>query len=264
MKTVVVMDPSMTDTRPKFSRLTEGKARNSWKAALPAIIAIVLVVALLAYLVSNVSSTSQRASNAEREAGQYRDQVAAMTKQVGDLQKDVVIAKSPGRTTVILQAAPAPAKKKAAAAPGAESKSWAAATWGELPNGKSWMRVNGYGLNQSLDGGKAYRLWMQPASGDPIDVGALEVDANGSGFAMKSDLPAIDQGKAVMLTIDASDAKQPGETIARADLPKLQPTMSPAPGQQAKDQGQAPAPAQPAENQGKPGADSQQMHQQGK
>ena len=53
--------------------------------------------------------------------------------------------------------------------------------------------------------------------------------------------------------------------VARADLPKLQPTMmSPAPGQQAKDQGQAPAQGQPAENQGKPGADSQQMHQQGK
>jgi len=251
------METSVTDTRPTFSRLTEGKTRQSWRAAAPAVVVIVLAVALLGYLASSVSSSSQRANAAERDANQYRDQVAAMGKQVGDLQKDVALLRTPGRTTVILQA-PAPTGKKA---PAADSKTWTAATWGELPNGKTWMRVYAYGLSQEMGSGKAHHLWMQPASGDPVDIGALEADSNGDGFAMKVDLPAIDQGKAVILTIDSSDAKQPGETVARADLPKLEPRMKAAP-QQAQDQNQPPA--QPDQAQGKAGTDSQQMHKAGK
>jgi hypothetical protein len=249
---------TLTDTRPTFSRLTAGKARHSWRAAVPAVVVIVAVGALVAYLASNVSSSSQRASAAERDANQYRDQVAAMTKQVGDLQKDVTLARSPGRTTVIIEA-PAAAAKKAAAA--ATPKAWAAVAWGELPNGKTWMRVNAYGLAQNLESGKAYHVWLQPASGDPIDVGAIEVDANGSGYAMKADLPAIDQGKAVILAIDASGAKQPGQTVARADLPKLQSTVTQAPPQQAQDQNPPAGQNQPQQNQAKPGTDTQQMHQ---
>jgi len=249
---------TLTDTRPTFSRLTDGKARHSWRAAVPAVVVIVAVVALVAYLASNISSSSQRASAAERDANQYREQVAAVTKQVGDLQKDVTLARIPGRTTVIIEA-PAAAGKKAAAA--ATPKAWAAVTWGELPNGKTWMRVNAYGLAQNLEAGKAYHVWLQPASGDPIDIGAIEVDHNGSGYAMKADLPAIDQGKAVMLTIDASDAKHPGQTVARADLPKLQTTVTQAPPQQAQDQNPPAAQNQPQQNQAKPGTDTQQMHQ---
>jgi len=222
-------------------------------------VVIVLAVALLGYLASSVSSSSQRANAAERDANQYRDQVAAMGKQVGDLQKDVALLRSPGRTTVVLQAPAATGKKAAAAAD--DAKTWAAATWGELPSGKSWMRVYAYGLSQELGSGKGYHVWMQPASGDAVDVGALEADSNGDGFAMKVDLPAIDQGKAVILTIDSSDAKQPGETVARADLPKLEPRMKAAP-QQAQDQNQGPA--QPDQAQGKTGTDSQQMHKAGK
>jgi len=260
------MENTVTDTRPTFSRLTEGKARQSWRAAGPAVVVIVLVVALLGYLASAVSSSSQRASAAERDANQYREQVTAMGKQVGDLQKDVTLSRSPGRTTLILEAAAAPvgkAAKKAGAAPDA-ARSWAAVTWGELPTGKSWMRVNAYGLKENLETGKAYHVWMQPLSGDQADVGTLEVDQNGSGFALKTELPGIDQGKAVMLTIDASNAKQPGEVVARADLPKLQPTMTQAPPQQ----GQAAAPGQPAEakpaeNQARPGSETQQMHKEG-
>ena len=250
------METSVTDTRPTFSRLTEGKTRQSWRAAAPAVVVIVLAVALLGYLASSVSSSSQRANAAERDANQYRDQVAAMGKQVGDLQKDVALLRSPGRTTVILQAPPPAGKKGAAAA----LKSWAAATWGELPNWKTWMRVSAYGLSQELGGGKAYHVWLQPLSGAPVDVGAMEADSNGDGFAMKTDLPAIDQGKAIMLTIDASDAKQPGEIVARADLPKLEARMQPAP-QQAQDQNQVPAQSDQA--QGKSRTDSQQMHKAG-
>ena len=171
-----------------------------------------------------------------------------MSKQVGDLQKEVALDRSPGRTTVILQAAAAPAKKGAPAAATAE-KSWAAVTWGEMPNGKSFMRVAAYGLAHGAEG-KTFHVWMQPQTGDPVDVGALDIDPNGSGFAMKSDLPAIDQGKSVMLTADAENSKQPGDTLAKADLPKLQPTMT----------GAEKAP----ENQAKPGSDTQQMHQGGK
>ena len=237
----------MTDTRPTFSRLTEGKATQSWRAAVPIVVLVVVLVTFLAYLASSVSSLSQRASTAERDANQYRDQVVAMGKQVGDLQKDVALSRSPGRTTVIIEAAAPAAKGKKAAPPAA--RSWAAVTWGELPNGKSWMRVNAYGLNQNLENGKVYRVWMQPASGDPVEVGTLEVDQNGSGFAMKADLPGIDQGKAVMLTTDASDAKQPGEVVARADLPKMKPTMTQA------SQG---------ENQARSGSETQQMHKEDK
>ena len=243
------MDTTLSDTRPTFSRLTEGKARQSWRAALPAVIVIVAFVALVAYLASSLSSHSQRASLAERDANQYREQLTAMSKQVSNLQSDVSLSRSPGRTTVLLLAPEAPSGKKRAETPA--STAWGAVTWGEQPDGKSWMRVNAYGLSQTLEGGKAYHVWMQPLTGDPVDVGVLDVDRNGSGFAMKSELAAIDQGKAVMLTTDADNSKQPGDVIARADLPKLQPTAAPG----AQDKGD--------QNQARPGTQTQQMHQGG-
>lgn len=268
-------DP-VTDTRPTFSRLTEGKATQSWRRAIPIVVILVAIVGLLGYLASNISSSSQRAMAAERDANQYRDQITAMTKQVGDLQKEVTLDRSPGRTTVVLQAEqPAAKKSKKAAAPPVSS-AWAAVTWGELPNGKSWMRVNAYGLQQNLDN-KTYHVWMQPTSGDPVDVGTIDVDPNGSGFAMGSTLPAIDQGKSVMLTTDASGAKQPGDVVAKADLPKLQPTMQQAPAGQAQNaapggsQATAPQNAQgenqvtpSGDNQAKSSGDTQRMHQGGK
>src|SRR5581483_11321217 len=100
----------LSDTRPSFSRLTEGRKSRSWRAALPAVIVIVAFVALLAYLASNVSTYSQKAALAERDANQYRDQLTGMSRQVGDLQKEVALDRSPGRTTLILQAAATPAK----------------------------------------------------------------------------------------------------------------------------------------------------------
>jgi hypothetical protein len=241
------MATTLSDTRPSFSRLTEGRKTQSWRSALPAVFVIAAFIALIGYLASSLSSYSQKASVAERDANQYRDQLTAMSKQVGDLQKEVSLDRSPGRTTVILQAAE-PKAKKGAAEPAA--KAWAAVSWGELPDGKSWMRVNAYGLSENLEGGKTWHLWMQPQTGDPVDIGPLDVDRNGSGFAMKSELPGIDQGKGVMLTTDPPNAKQPGDVLAKADLPKLQATMTPAPKAQ--------------ENQAKPGGETQQMHQEGK
>ncbi len=232
------MDETLTDTRPRFARLTEGSAKRSWKAALPAVIIIVAFLALLAYLASTLSAAEQRAMSAERDSQQTKEQTTGFTKQIAGLQKDNALAKSPGRTTVVLDAADKKAK----------SAAWAAVTWGELPDGKTFMRVSAYGLEPKLDGGKAYHLWMQPLTGAPVDVGAIEADQNGSGFAMNSELPAVDQGKAVMLTADAEGAKQPGDTIAKADLPVLKPSVKPPPA--ASDLPQA-----------KTGSTSQQMHQ---
>ena len=59
---------TMTDTRPTFSRLTEGKATQSWRAAVPAVVVIVAFVALIAYLASSVSTYSQRWMNSVRDA----------------------------------------------------------------------------------------------------------------------------------------------------------------------------------------------------
>ena len=229
----------MTDTRPRFARLTEGAAKRSWKAALPAIIIIVAFVSLLGYLASSLSASEQRAMAAERDSQQTKEQTTGFTKQIAGLQKDNALAKSPGRTTVILDAADKKAKQGAA---------WAAVTWGELPDGKTFMRANAYGLEPKLDGGKTYHLWMQPLTGAPVDVGALEADQNGSGYTMNSELPGVDQGKAVLLTTDAEGAKEPGDTIAKADLPVLKPSVKPPPA--ANEQPQA-----------KTGSTSQQMHQ---
>jgi hypothetical protein len=236
------MATSMTDTRPSFSRITEGGSTRSWKAAVPAVIVIVAFVALLAYLASQVSSYSQKALALERENQTLRDQQAGFTKQIASLQAQVALATSPGRTTVILESSDKKAKDDA----------WAAVTWGELPDGqRSWMRVNAYGL-EKLAGGKTYHVWFQPLGGEPVQVGALEPDQSGSGFAMALTLPPIDQGEAAMLSIDEPNSKQPGQLIAKADLPKLQPMMK------------AP-PASPAEQpQARPGETTQPMHQEDK
>jgi hypothetical protein len=208
---------TMTDTRPKFSRLTSGRATTSWKAAIPAVIVVCLFVALLGYLASSLSSASQRAASAERDMKATQEQSAGLTKQIGTLQKDVAVAKSPGRTTVVLQ----PTDKKA------KDGTWATVTWGELQGGKSWARVNAYGLKDAP--GKQLHGWFLPASGEPVQIGVLEADADGNGFAMNSTLPAIDQGKSVVLSLDADGAKAPEQVIAQADLPKLSPTMKQAP-----------------------------------
>jgi len=232
----------MTDTRPTFARLTEGRSGRSWKKAIPAVVVIVAFVALLAYLASAVSSSSQKAMQADRENQQLREQQTGMTQQIGNLQRDVAMARSPGRTTVILQNS----EKKG------KDGSWAAVTWGELLGGKSWMRVNAYGLDPKLEG-KAYHLWFTPQNGAVADLGALDVDENGSGFLMNSALPAIDQGKSVLVSLDDQNSKQSGETIAKADLPALKPTMASAP------------PSAPAElPQAKPGEGTKPMHQLGK
>ncbi len=236
------MATTMTDTRPTFSRLTEGSSKQSWRAAAPAVLVLIGFAALLVYLASALSSADQKGMAATRDAQQLREQQEGLTKRIAALQDENAVLRSPGRTTVILQ-------------PGKSDKSdtWAAVAWGELPDGKTFMRASGYGL-QTLTNGENYHVWMLPKDGAPVDVGGLEVDPNGAGFTMAQELPPVDQGKSVELTIDEQNAKEPGKIVASADLPKLQPTKTapqqPAPAQQ---------PAEPA--QAKSGSTSQQMHQ---
>jgi hypothetical protein len=253
------MDTTLTDTKPTFARLTEGNANRSWRAAIPAVVVIVALVALLAYLASSLSSASQKAMSAQRDADDAHQQMATMTKQVGAMQQDLAIARDPGRTTVVLQPADAAAatsnkKKAAGAAPSAET-AWAAVTWGEATGGKTWMRVNAYGLAK-LENGQSFHLWLTPASGAPVDLGALDADQNGSAYLLAQNLPGLDQGKSVTLSQDDSGAKAPGKVLAKADLPKLQPSAGAAP---------AAAPAQGQNQNALPQARSsdttQQMHQ---
>lgn len=226
---------TMSDTRPTFSRLTEGRATQSWRSAIPAVLVVVGFVALLLYLASALSSAESRAMNAERDASQNKESSEALVKRISAMQNEQALLETAGRTTVILQ----PGKSD-------KTETWAAVTWGEQPDGHSYMRGYGYGL-QKLDDNKSYHLWLLPKDGSPIDLGALE-DANGSGFVMKTDLPPVDQGKTAELTIDDDNAKQPGDVVATADLPNLEPTtMKPA---ASSEPGQA-----------KSGNTSQQMHQ---
>lgn len=246
----------MTDTRPKFARLTEGRATQSWRAATPAVVVLVAFVALLAYLASSVSSYSQKAMAAQRDSDQSREQVTSMTKQQSRLQSDLALARDPGRVAVVLQApAATSAKSKKGASDTAAASPWAAATWGEGSDGKTWMRVNAYGLSEHPEGGN-YHAWMTPQTGDPIDLGAFDVNSQGAGYLMANNLPAVDQGKTLALTLDDSGSKQQGKVLAQADLPKLQPTAQSA----------APANVPPANDQpqAKTGETTQQMHQLGK
>jgi hypothetical protein len=256
------MDTPLTDTRPKFARLTSGRATNSWRAAIPAVVVIVALVGLLAYLASSVSTYSQKAMSAQRDADDAHQQTATMTKQLGTMQGELALSRDPGRTTVLLAPAAADkpdAKKKAAAADAPPADAiWAAATWGEAAGGKTWMRVNAYGLAK-LETGEMYHAWLTPASGDAIDLGVLDADSNGSAYALANNLPALDQGKSVSLSLDDSNAKQPGKVLAKADLPKLQSTAGAAPAQAP-----AAAPAADALPQAKSSQTTNAMHQQGK
>ena len=257
------MDTTMTDTRPTFARLTSGKATNSWRAAIPAVVVVVALVALLAYLASSLSTSSAKAMSAQRDLDEANGRVVSMTKSVGQMQTDLAIARDPGRVTVLLNpAADADAKptskgKKAAfddsAAPKAET-TWAAITWGEAPGGKTWMRTNAYGLVK-LENGQSYHAWLTPASGAPVDLGILESDANGSAYALATGLPALDQGKSVSLSLDDSATKQMGKVLAKADLPKLQSTAAAAP---------VTAPPADATPQAKTGETTNAMHKEGK
>ena len=116
---------------------------------------------------------------------------------------------------------------------------WAAATWGESDAGKSWMRLSAYGL-PAATGSKAYHAWIAPKSGDPVQIGTLDPDNDGAAFIIAGNLPGVDQGKSVLISLDSENAKAPEEVLVQTSLPTLKPeVVSGAPQQQ-----QQAAPAQ--------------------
>lgn len=234
----------LTDTRPTFARITNRGRTNSWKAAIPAVAVVVAIVILLAYMASSLSSYSTRLASADREAAASRQQLEAAQKQTTGMQSKLALAESPGRTTVVLQPASAAAVATKGKTAEAASKAWATAAWGEAADGKSWVRMNAYGLTAPGEN-KAYHAWLVPQTGDPALVGDVSPGAEGTSFALGESLPALDQGKQVIVSLDASDAKAPGETVLSADLPKLASTAATAaPADKA-----APAEEKPAEKQ---------------
>jgi hypothetical protein len=212
------METTIADTRPYFSRLTGSKASNSWRSAIPVVVVVVAFVALLGYLASKLSSYSQDLGAAQRDAAASRQQYEASLKHDAVLQRDLTMARSAGRTTVILQG-----KTKDGA--------WAAATWGESQDGKTWMRFSAYGL-ATAPSGKEYHAWVLPKSGDPAPAGTFAPDNDGTAFAMAGSLPAVDQAQSVILSLDAENAKVPDQVLIESPLPALKSEVAAAPAQQ--------------------------------
>ena len=210
---------------PAFSRLTEGRATNSWKSAIPIVVVIVAVIAALAYLASQLTSSSEKLAAAQRDSEASRQSVEGFQKQASQLQVDNALLRNAGRTTVMLEAAMPTTKSKKTAAAVAPAVGWAAATWGEAADGKTWMRVSAYGLQAPTDG-KTYHLWFTPATGAAVDAGKLDPAADGSAFATVKDLPAVDQGKSLAVALNEEGAKVPGDALMSAQLPTLKATVA--------------------------------------
>jgi anti-sigma-K factor RskA len=222
-----------------FARIVETGKTSSWSIGIPIALAVVVVAALLAYFAARASQANDQLAAGRRDAEQQQQQVAQMQQRLGQLDAELNRLRSPGRTTVILQAASAPKRGQKAAA------AWGAATWGEQGDGKTWVRLNAYGL-QEPGSGKTYALWFQAASGDAMPAGKLELDGEGNAHLEAKDLPGVDQGKQLVVSLDDENAKTAGQTLISAQLPKL------TPGQHAPQQAAQQPQQQPSEPQ-KPG-----------
>jgi hypothetical protein len=215
MATTSVQDPS----KP-FSRLTEGRTTSSWSLALPIVVLVVAAIAGLAYLASRMTSYSAQAMSAQRDADAARQATDAAVKRAATLEAENNLMRSAGRTTIILESVTIKPRKGATAS--SRETGWAAVTWGEGLDGKTWMKVSAHGLKPAVDG-KVYRVWIEPKDGPAVEAGKLELTSDGNAFAWLTNLPAVDQGKAVLITMDDPDAKVPGEPVVSAPLPSLKP-----------------------------------------
>jgi hypothetical protein len=197
-----------------FSRIVETRRTSSWAAAIPAAILLVAAVVLIAWFAARASEYSQQLHNARNELAQQTQTVTQLQQRAVVVEGDLVRLRNPGRTTVILRA-PTSGKRGAQDA----NAGWGAATWGEQADGKTWVRLEAYGLSQPQ--GKALDLWFEPASGAPVLAAKIDPGQDGSAFVEGKDLPGLADGKRLVISADAEDAKQPGDVIAQADLPKL-------------------------------------------
>jgi hypothetical protein len=215
-----------------FSRIVETRRTSSWAAAIPAAIFLVAAVVLIAWFAARASEYSQKYSAARNELGQQAQTVTQLQQRTSALETDMNRLRNPGRTTVILRAAAAPARGHKGTAQQAAS-GWGAATWGEQPDGKTWVRIEAYGLPQAGQG-KLLDLWFEPTEGAPVLVAKLDPGQDGSAFAEGKDLPGLDAGKRLFISTDSEDAKQPGDVVAQADLPKLKGAEGQSPQAQPK------------------------------
>ncbi|MFL5437292.1 MAG: hypothetical protein ACJ784_22485 [Myxococcales bacterium] len=222
-----------------FSRIVESRATSSWRAAIPAAVIVIVAIAAAAYFAAKASEQSQLLAGTRAEMTQNTQTISQLQSHTATLEGEVNRLRSAGRTTVILKAAAPKASRKGAAE---ASSAWAAATWGEVADGKTWVRIDAYGLAQAPQG-KTYGVWFESADGSVVPVAKLDPAADGSAFAEGKDLPGIDNGKRLFASLDDEDAKKPGTEVFQADLPKLKPLAS-ASTAAAGESGASAAPAQ--------------------
>jgi anti-sigma-K factor RskA len=199
-----------------FSRIVESRKTTSWSVGVPIAIAVVVVVALVAYFAAKNTQAREELALAQQSSQQQQQQLTQVQQRFGQIEAELNRLHDAGRTTVILQSV---AKKgKTAGGP------WGAATWGEQPDGKSWLRLNAYGLTPAPSG-KAYQFWFVSAGGDSILAGKIEPNTDGSAYVEGRDLPGVDQGKMALVSIDDENAKTQGQPLFQAALPKLTPSQ---------------------------------------
>ena len=224
------MATTRTATSPEpFSRIVEARATSSWRAAIPAAVIVIGAVIAAAYFAAKASEQSQLLAGTRAEMQQNTQAVSQLQSRAATMEGDLARLRTAGRTTVILKpAASKAARKGAEAAP----TSWGAATWGEQADGKTWIRMDAYGLAQPPQG-KVYGLWFEGADGSVVEVAKLDPAQDGSAFGEGKELPGVDKGKRLFVSLDEDDAKKPsGTEVFQAELPKLKP-MASAPSAQA-------------------------------
>ena len=239
------MATTRTVTSPApFSRIVEARSTSSWKAALPAALIVIAAVIAAAYFAAKASEQSQLLAGARTEMQQNVQAVSQLQSRMATVDGDLARLRTAGRTTVILKPAASKAPRKGA---DTVASSWGAATWGEQSDGKTWIRMDAYGLAPAPQG-KGYDVWFEGADGNVVEVAKLDPAQDGSAFAEGKDLPGVDKGKRIFVSLDEEEAKKPGTEVFQADLPKLKPMAS---GQSvqtgaASSQGAAPAKADSA------------------
>ncbi|HYV67689.1 MAG TPA: anti-sigma factor [Myxococcales bacterium] len=215
MPTLGGMATSTVGNEP-FARIVESRKTSSWSIGVPIALAVVVAVAVVAYFAAKATQAQEKLAQVQQSVQQQQQMLTSLQQRVGGYETELNRVRDPGRTTIILQ--PIAVSKKGSAA----SSAWGAATWGEQTDGKSWMRLNAYGL-QPPPAGKIYQLWFVSASGDSIPVGKVEPNTDGNSYLEGKDLPAMDQGKTAMVAIDDPSSKTHGQPLFQAALPKLTP-----------------------------------------
>jgi type II secretory pathway pseudopilin PulG len=221
MPTLVGMATPTVGNAP-FSRIVESRKTSSWSIGIAIAIVVVLAVALLGYFAAKATQAREQLAQSQQTVQQQQQLLTGLQQKVGLLEAEVNQLRDPGRTTVILQSASSGKRGTTT------SNAWGAATWGEQPDGKSWIRLNAYGLSPG-PAGKVYQLWFVSAAGDSIPVGKLDPNADGNAYLEGKDLAAVDQGKTAMVSLDDGSSKTNGQPLFQAALPKLTPRQHGAP-----------------------------------